>query len=475
MPEDVILIVEDDIRQRALLSEFLSANGLKALTAGNCLEAEHICRTQRPDAAILDYELPDGNALGLMIRLKTIDPSLPIIILTGQGSIQRAVEAVKLGADQFLTKPVDLVTLTVLLQRSLFNSQIRQVQLADKRRIGEHVTDTFVGKSASIQKLTEVAHKVLNTNSPVLIEGATGSGKGILARWLHQKGPRSERPFVDLNCAGLSKELLETELFGHEEGAFTGAVQNKVGLLEIGHRGTIFLDEIGGLDLQVQPKLLKVLEEKSFRRLGDVRERLVDVRLIPATNRDLRELVRQKTFREDLYFRVSAISLSVPSLHERIEDIPILARQLLDRVAADLGVHSAEISDEAMRYLQSYPWPGNVRELRNILERAVLLGDQQLLTPKDLHFDVRTHPDRFDDGAITTLEEVERTHIARALRILGGQVPEAAKALGIPRSSLYNKIKQYRIGHDGKIELPAAASDARVEAETPVGFADKSS
>ena len=475
MPEDVILIVEDDIRQRALLSEFLSANGLKALTAGNCLEAEHICRTQRPDAAILDYELPDGNALGLMIRLKTIDPSLPIIILTGQGSIQRAVEAVKLGADQFLTKPVDLVTLTVLLQRSLANSQIRQVQLADKRRIGEHVPDPFVGKSASIQKLTEVAHKVLNTNSPVLIKGATGSGKGVLARWLHQNGPRSERPFVDLNCAGLSKELLETELFGHEKGAFTGAVQKKVGLLEIGHRGTIFLDEIGDLDLQVQPKLLKVLEEKSFRRLGDVRERLVDVRLIAATNRDLRELVRQKTFREDLYFRVSAISLSVPSLHERIEDIPILARQLLDRVAADLGVHSTEISDEAMRYLQSYPWPGNVRELRNILERAVLLGDQQLLTPQDLHFDVRADPDRFDDGAITTLEEVERTHIARALRILGGQVPEAAKALGIPRSSLYNKIKQYRIGHDPKIELPAAASDARVEAETPVGFADKSS
>jgi DNA-binding NtrC family response regulator len=456
MPEDVILIVEDDIRQRALLGEFLSANGLKAVTAGNCLEAEHICRTHRPDAAILDYELPDGNALGLMIRLRTIDPSLPIMILTGQGSIQRAVEAVKLGADQFLTKPVDLVTLTVLLQRSLANHQIRRVQLADKRRVGEHVPDPFVGKSASIQRLTEVAHKVLNTNSPVLIQGATGSGKGVLARWLHQNGPRSERPFVDLNCAGLSKELLETELFGHEKGAFTGAVQNKVGLLEIGHRGTIFLDEIGDLDLQVQPKLLKVLEEKSFRRLGDVRERLVDVRLIAASNRDLRELVRQKTFRDDLYFRLSAISLSVPSLHERLEDIPILARQLLDRVGADLGIHSIDISDEAMRYLQSYPWPGNVRELRNILERALLLGDQQLLTPQDLHFDVRADTDRLDDGTISTLEEVERTHIARALRILGGHVPEAAKALGIPRSTLYSKIKEYRIGDEPKIELPDA-------------------
>ena len=475
MPEDVILIVEDDIRQRALLGEFLSANSLKALTAGNCLEAEHICRTHRPDAAILDYELPDGNALDLMTRLKTIDPSLPIIILTGQGSIQRAVEAVKLGADQFLTKPVDLATLNVLLQRSLANHQIRQVQLADKRRGYPHVPDPFVGKSARIQKLAEVAHKVLNTNSPVLIQGTTGSGKGVLARWLHQNGPRAEWPFVDLNCAGLSKELLETELFGHEKGAFTGAVQNKVGLLEIGHKGTIFLDEIADLDLQVQPKLLKVLEEKHFRRLGDVRERFVDVRLIAATNRDFRELVPQRIFRDDLYFRISAISLSVPSLHERVEDIPVLARQLLDHVSADLGVHSVEISDEAMRYLQSYPWPGNIRELRNILERAVLLGDQKLLTAKDLHFDMRVDTDRIDDGAIATLDEVERTHIARALRILGGQVPEAAKRLGIPRSSLYNKIKQYRIGHDAKTTSSAAESDTRVDAEVPERFADKSS
>jgi DNA-binding NtrC family response regulator len=459
MPEDVILIVEDDIRQRALLGEFLSVYDMKVLTAGNCLEAEHIFRTQRPDAAILDYELPDGNGLDLMTRLRAIDPSLTVIILTGQGTIQRAVQAVKLGADQFLTKPADLATLIVLLQRSLANHQVRQLQTADKIRV-RHIADPFIGKSTSIRKLAEVAHKVLNTNSPVLIQGATGAGKGVLARWLHQNGPRSERPFVDLNCAGLSKELVETELFGHEKGAFTGAVQNKMGLLEIGHKGTIFLDEIGDLDLQVQPKLLKVLEEKTFRRLGDVRERLVDVRLIAATNRNLRETVRQKTFRDDLYFRISAISLYVPSLHERVEDIPILARQLLDRLAADLGLRHAEISDEAMRYLQSYSWPGNVRELRNILERALLLGDQQLLTAKDLHFEVQADNDQVDDGTITTLQEVERKYIARALRMLGGTVPEVAKRLGIPRSSLYNKIKQYRIDHDAKAELDGESSQA---------------
>jgi transcriptional regulator with PAS, ATPase and Fis domain len=270
---------------------------------------------------------------------------------------------------------------------------------------------------------------------------------------------------VDLNCAGLSKELLETELFGHEKGAFTGAVQSKVGLLEISHKGTIFLDEIGDLDLNVQPKLLKVLEEKTFRRLGDVRERLVDVRLIAATHRNLRDLVGRKTFRDDLYFRINTICLSVPPLRERTEDIPILATQLLSRVSVDLAVGLVEISDEAMRYLQAYPWPGNIRELRNILERAVLLGDGKVLHAKDLHFDVQAESDRFDDGSISTLEEVEKTYIARALKILRGQVPEVAKRLGIPRSSLYTKIKHYRIPlgakDDGKDDSPSTDGDTR--------------
>jgi DNA-binding NtrC family response regulator len=454
MPEDAILLVEDDVRQRAALSEFLLTRGLRVLTAGNCLEAEHICRTQRPDAVILDYELPDGNALDLMARIKTIDPAVATIILTGQGSIQLAVEAVKLGADQFLTKPVDLPTLHILLQRSIEHHRTRQVQLADKSRGRRNSLDPFVGKSESIRKLAEVAHKLLNANNPVLIQGETGSGKGVLAHWLHQNGPREAHPFVDLNCAGLSRELLETELFGHEKGAFTGAVHSKVGLLDISHKGTIFLDEIGDLDLQVQPKLLKVLEEKTFRRLGDVRERLVDVRLIAATHRDLRELVSQKTFRDDLYFRISTLSLSVPPLRKRVEDIPILAVKLLDRVSIDLGVQRPEISDEAMRYLQAYQWPGNVRELRNILERAVLLGDQKLLNPRDLHFDVRTDPELLDDASITTLEQVEKTYITRALRILGGQVPEVAKRLGVPRSSLYHKIKQHGINEGRPADVP---------------------
>jgi DNA-binding NtrC family response regulator len=473
MAEEIILVVEDEIQQRAALGEFLVARGMRVLTAANCLEAEHICRSKRPDAAIFDYELPDGNALDLMRRVKTIDPAMPIIILTGQGSIQLAVDAIKLGADQFLTKPADLTTLHILLQRSLENYRTRQVQLADKSRVQRDVRDPFIGKSSRIKKLADVAEKVLHTNSPVLIQGETGTGKGVLAHWLHQNGPRAARPFVDLNCAGLSKDLLETELFGHEKGAFTGAVQSKIGLLEISHKGTAFLDEIGDLDLQVQPKLLKVLEDKSFRRLGDVREHLVDVRLIAATHRDLRELVSSKMFRDDLYFRISTIALSVPPLRERIEDIPMLAARLLDGVSTDLGVPRADISDEAMRYLQAYPWPGNVRELRNILERAVLLGDQKLLTTRDLHFDVRADSEGYDGGSITTLEEVETKYIAKVLKILGGQVPEAAKRLGIPRSSLYNKIKQYRISVGPKSESMAGYSQVPVSSELQEPAASK--
>jgi DNA-binding NtrC family response regulator len=459
MAEDQILVVEDDSQQRALLGEFLTAKGMKVLSAGNCLEAEHICRTKRPDAAIFDYELPDGNALELMGRARILDPELPVLILTGQGSIQLAVEAVKLGADQFLTKPADLPTLFVLLQRSLENHRTRQLRLADKSRVQRDTTDPFVGKSTRIRDLAEIAQKIVNTNSPVLIQGETGSGKGVLARWLHQNGPRAAHPFVDLNCAGLSKELLETELFGHEKGAFTGAVQSKAGLLEISHKGTTFLDEIGDLDVQVQPKLLKVLEDKSFRRLGEVRERMVDIRLVAATHRDLRDLVRKKAFRDDLYFRISTICLSVPPLRERVEDIPILAGRLIDRICVDLGVARVEISDEAMRYLQAYPWPGNVRELRNILERAVLLGDRKVLTARDLHFDVRAGSESLDEGPITTLDEVEKKYITRTLKILGGQVPEAARKLGIPRSSLYSKIKSYRISLASKRESASAYSE----------------
>jgi DNA-binding NtrC family response regulator len=369
------------------------------------------------------------------------------VVLTGHASIDLAVRAVKEGADQFLAKPVELPALLVLLRRLLESQRERRRQIAGKTRQAREEIDPFAGGSAALRKLAEEARRVAASSSPILIEGETGSGKGVLARWLHRNGTRADEPFVDMNCAGLSREFLETELFGHEKGAYTGAVSSKPGLLEVAHRGVVFLDEIGDLDLQVQPKLLKVLEEKRFRRLGEVRDRQVDIQLIAATHQDLAAMAQERRYRSDLYYRISTIPLRVPSLRERPEDIPVLARGLVEGFAADLGRRGLQLSGDAEDRLGQYAWPGNVRELRNVLERALLLSGRDVIEADDLRFDGPTAAvsEGVGPGAPLTLEELERQHIARVLDALGGRVAEAAQRLGIPRSTLYQKIKKYGI------------------------------
>jgi DNA-binding NtrC family response regulator len=437
-----VLIVDDEAAIRFGVRSFLETQGYDVDEAGSCQAAEESFRNSKPDIVLIDYLLEDGNALDLLPRLKAADPAIPIIILTAHGSIDLAVRAIKDGAEQFLTKPLELPAVLVVLQRSLENARNRNNQQIRTSQRARQALDPFLGVSPAIRELAEQAQRVLATDSPVLIQGETGSGKGILAAWLHNNGPRAEEALVDLNCAALSPELLQSELFGHEKGAFTGAASTKMGLLEVAHRGTVFLDEIGDMDLQIQPKLLKVLEEKRFRRLGDVRDRRVDVRLIAASHQDLRRLVSEKKFRSDLYFRVSAIPLAVPPLRERREDIPIIAAQILNQVAADLAYGDAQLSPDAIRALQQYSWPGNIRELKNALERALLLGDNQVLDSDSLKFDDLTVD---DSGADLTLVDLERRHIERVLRREGGQVERAALALGIPRSSLYQKLKKYGI------------------------------
>jgi transcriptional regulator with PAS, ATPase and Fis domain len=268
----------------------------------------------------------------------------------------------------------------------------------------------------------------------------------VLARWLHANGPRAEEAFVDLNCAGLPRELLESELFGHERGAFTGAVQNKVGLLDLAHRGTLFLDEIGDMEPTLQPKLLKVLEEQRFRRVGDVRDRQVDLQLVAATHQDLAQRVAGGQFRGDLYFRISTLPLTVPALRDRAEDIPLLARRLLEQVCQDVGRPAIGLTTGALATLTAYRWPGNIRELRNVLERAVLLHDRQTLDREHLLFDTGLDADASGSApAQQTLKDLERAHIERILREEKGKVEQAARRLGIPRSSLYQKLKQFQI------------------------------
>lgn len=439
------MVVDDESGVRFGIRDFLEQHGYEIEEAESCQDAQHIFRTSRPDIVIADYMLPDGTALDLLPRLKEIDSGIPLLVLTAHGSIDLAVRAIKEGAEQFLTKPLELPTLLVILQRLLQKQRNHHKQLASKSRQVRQAIDPFIGTSSAIRALREQAKKILSTESPVLVLGETGTGKGVLARWLHDNSPRAEEAFVDLNCAGLSRELLETELFGHEKGAFTSATASKQGLFEVAHRGTIFLDEVGDVDLQIQPKLLKVLEEKRFRRVGDVRDRQVDVRLIAATHQDMGQLVREKRFRDDLYFRISTIPLSFPALRERVEDIPTMAQYLLDKVSADLGRVELRLDENSIQALKAYSWPGNIRELRNVIERAVLLSDQKTITINDLHFDGHTQVGSpFLDSRLTLLE-LEKQHIERVLMEERGRVEKAAKRLGIPRSSLYQKIKKHQI------------------------------
>jgi DNA-binding NtrC family response regulator len=439
MAGETILVVDDEAAIRFAIRDFLEASGYAVREAETCREAQDLLHAGEIDAAVVDYSLPDGNALELLGRLAEADLGVPIVVLTGHGSIELAVQAIKEGAEQFLTKPVALPALAVVLERAVENRRAQRMERFQRARRSRAAVDPFLGTSPAIRRLAQDARRVAASERPVLILGETGTGKGVLARWLHDNGPRAEEAFIDVNCAGLAREFLETELFGHRKGAFTGAVEQKTGLLEVAHRGTLFLDEVGDMDLQVQGKLLKVIEEKRFRRLGDVSERSVDVRLIAATHQDLSTLMVEKRFRNDLYFRISTLPLLVPALRDRREDIPALAERILSDLAAELGRRRPQLSPEALSRLQAYSWPGNIRELGNVLERAVLLAGTDVLTPGDLRFE--SDPGG-REATGRTLREIEEQHVARVLEEEGGNVGRAAQRLGIPRSTLYQKLKK---------------------------------
>jgi DNA-binding NtrC family response regulator len=433
-----ILIVDDDDVVRASLVGYLRSRGLTVFEAGSMQTAEAKFRECLPDLAIVDQCLPDGDGIDLIKLLHRIDERVPILMLTGNASFDLAVRAMKLGAENFLSKPIYPAALFVLVQRLLDSFRDRRRQIAQTAHESRGRLDPFGGQSGLIRELLEQAHQVLDSHTPVLIEGETGTGKGVLARWFHEHGPRAEEPFVDINCAGLSRDLLESELFGHERGSFTGAATSKLGLLEVAHRGTAFLDEIGEIDLALQPRILKVVEEKRFRRVGDVRSHNVDVRLITATNRDLGRMARDGTFRSDLYYRINTIHLVIPALRRRPEDLPALARQVLDHVAAGRPI---ELAPDAIKAIQAYAWPGNLREMRNVFERAVLVsGGGSWIAAADLRFEAT--PER--DAEVLTLDELERRHVEHVLRLEDGNVDRAAARLGVSRSTLYQKLKRYR-------------------------------
>jgi DNA-binding NtrC family response regulator len=442
--QEKVLVVDDDASLLDLLAVGLEMEGFDVVRADGVSRAMLEIQKAQPGIILADYQLRDGTAFDLLSWLKTRDIRVPVIVMTGHARIELAVEAVKAGAEHFIPKPVEIPLLTTMLHRTLENSRNLQKSVANRLERARYERDPFLGTSAAIQALKKAAKRVSEANSTVLIQGETGTGKGVLARALHKMGPRSNDAFVDLNCAGLSRELLESELFGHQKGAFTGAVGNKIGFLEAANHGTLFLDEIGDMDLQIQAKILKVVEEKHFYRLGDVLERKADIQIIVATHRELRQLVAEGRFREDLYFRVSTLHLRIPPLRERREDIPVITNSLIEQLAIDMKRKPVQIADNARAALQEYSWPGNIRELRNVLERAVLLSDDGVIRHTGLAFE-STAPVPVPRPSLIdlTLKEVEKLCIVQALQAEQSNIIRSAKRLGIHRSSLYAKIREY--------------------------------
>jgi DNA-binding NtrC family response regulator len=445
MPDSVLLI-DDDVDVLRAVGDYFDKIGYEVSRATTAEEGFEAFARLRPDVVILDLHLPDLDGLEVLERLRSQGGS--VILLTGQGDIETAVRAMQLGAEHFLTKPVDLNHLAAATAR--VGEKIRLARQNAMLRVREHEHEGLesLGVSPAIRELgRQIELLAASERSTVLLTGESGTGKGWVARVLHHLSPRTGGPFVEVNCGGLSATFLESELFGHEKGAFTDAKERRQGLFELADRGTIFLDEIGDLAPELQPKLLKVLETKRFRRLGGSREMTVDARLIAATNRDLVGEVRAGRFREDLYYRLSVMPLKLPAVRERSRDDRLA---LLTRILADLGPQMpgcpSACSAEALDRLLSAPWPGNVREMRNVMERAMILarGAGQIGV-EHLPADLRKGGGGEKRHQPQALAEVERGHIEKTLKFHGGNRTRAALELGISRATLINKIKSYAL------------------------------
>ncbi|MEO8197423.1 MAG: sigma-54 dependent transcriptional regulator [Thermoanaerobaculia bacterium] len=459
-----ILIIDDDPTIRTQLRHLFEVDRCEVEDVATLAAARAAALDFRPEVVLLDYELPDGTALDLLPFLKESAPDVPVLVLTGHREIDVAVASIKAGAEQFLTKPIELAALRTMVRRLIEQRLFVRRDRAGEVRRARYEPEPFLGNSAAIRHLEREAKTVAGAETPVLLQGETGTGKGLLARWLHAHGRRSQQAFVDLNCAGLSRELLDSELFGHAKGAFTGALNAKPGLFETADRGTFFLDEIGDTEITLQPKILKVVEEKRFRRLGEVAERRVDVRMIAASNLDLGQAVAEKRFRADLYYRLNTLTLRLTPLRERPEDIPVLAESILERLGVETGKR-LDLTAGAIERLRRYGWPGNIRELRNVLERALLLAR----TP---HIDAAhlTLESRFATGSESrnvgdlfqgSLEAVERRYIEQILRLENGQVDRAADRLCVPRSTLYQRLKSWGLQPSAfRADRDDAASEA---------------
>ncbi|HEU4693853.1 MAG TPA: sigma-54 dependent transcriptional regulator [Vicinamibacterales bacterium] len=457
-----VLIVEDKDSLRAMLRHALEAHGHTVLEARDEPEAVRELRQTRPVVVLTDLKLPVGDGFGILRAAKELDPDLPVVVMTAYGSIQDAVLAMREGAMDFLAKPVEPDHLLLMVERAIAQRRMLAEYIVLKEELAERRgAPRIIGEDGKLRQVSQQLHRAAATDATVLLEGESGTGKELFARALHALSPRSDGPFVAINCAAIPETLLETELFGHEKGAFTGAAQRKPGRFELAHRGTLFLDEIGDLPLALQAKILRALEQKQFERVGGTQSLIVDVRVVAATNRNLRQRVAERQFREDLYFRLSVFPIQIPPLRERGDDVLILARHFVEKFCKDLNKKALMLAPAAIEDIKAYAWPGNVRELQNCIERAVILTEGDAIQPRHLNLSFRnptapqqvpTDPwDQIDlsgtlaDAVRKVSAEVERRKIEMALKEAGGNKVQAAHALQIGFKVLVQKLKTYGI------------------------------
>ena len=457
MKKPRVLVCDDEMLIRLWLVEHLAEADLRTEGLENATELITALEREPADLVLLDLRLPDGDGMDVLERVKAIDPTVPVIMMTAYGEVETAVAAVRAGAFHFLEKPIVLPELVLLIEKALESRRLRRE--VDRFRDGyrwQFADVTLVGRSAALRRIADLITRVAVKGTPVnvLVSGESGTGKGVIARAIHARGPRRSQPFVSVNCTSVPEQLVESELFGHEAGAYTDAKDVKRGLFEIADKGSVFLDEIGDMPKAMQSKLLHVLETHEFRRVGGVRSLEVDVHVITATNRTLEESVARGEFREDLFYRLNVINIRIPPLRERPEDIGPLAAHFVDELCRELGLPQREIALDALAALERYPWPGNVRELRNVLERVLLLEDGDAIALAHLPSEiggrgatatVSQAPTFVLPASGVDLETLEREFLCQALERTAGNKTSAARLLGLSRDTMRYRLEKYGI------------------------------
>jgi DNA-binding NtrC family response regulator len=440
-----ILIVEDEPKMRRLLEMNLADHGFTTHAAGDAEAGLKILNTEKIDLVVTDFKLPGMNGLEFLQAIKRSNAAIPVVIMTAYGSVESAVEAMKHGASDYVLKPFSLAEMVLVIRKELDAHNLREENRSLREALGHRYEySSVIAKSEKMQNVLALVERVAPTNSTVLLGGESGVGKDLIARAIHEHSSRSSGPFLKINSTAIPENLLESELFGYEKGAFSGAVSAKPGKFELADKGTLFLDEIGDVPPAIQVKLLRVIQEREFERLGGTKTLKVDVRLIAATNRDLRAALEEGTFRQDLYYRVNVVAIDIPPLREHKEDIPSLVNFFLERFAQSSGKKPTSVSPEALQLLMQFHWPGNVRELENVLERAITFAAGPVLTPADIHLDTAapsaTAAPVLPEGM--TLDQLEQQIIREALRRANGNKSQAARSLGLSRNALRYRLSQ---------------------------------